>query len=422
MLDIKFIKENVEAVKKNIRDRNVSADVDLVVELYGKKSSLQFDMDRQRSLRNENAKKMKGKMEQEERQKLISEGKELKTKIAAIEEELKMLDKQFSAELGKIPNMSHTASPVGGEDDSVEIKKSGAIREIKFKPRDHVELGSDLDILDFETGARVAGQKFYYLKNEGALLEMALVQYGMRKLYEKGFTPYITPDLARESIVEGIGFNPRGEETNIYTVENTDLCLVGTAEITLGGIHMNSIINEGDLPLKMVGFSHCFRTEAGAAGKASRGLYRVHQFSKLEMFVLCKPAESEAMLEKLRELEEEIYTELGIPYRVLDIATGDLGAQAHKKYDLEAWMPGRGEYGEITSASNCTDYQARRLNIRYKDENGKNQYVHMLNGTAIAVSRVFISIIENYQNEDGSVTIPEVLVPFMGTDRITGKK
>ena len=241
-------------------------------------------------------------------------------------------------------------------------------------------------------------------------------------MVKKGFTPYLTPDIAKASILEGIGFSPRGAETNIYSIENTEQCLVGTAEITLGGIYRNKVIDENKLPIKMVGFSHCFRTEAGAAGQATKGLYRVHQFSKVEMFIICHPEKSVEMLETLRSIEEELYQSLGIPYHVLNIATGDLGNPAYKKYDLEAWMPGRGGYGEITSTSNCTDFQSRRLNIKFKDKEGKRTIAHMLNGTVVAVPRVIISILENFQNEDGSVTIPKVLVPYTGFEKIERKK
>jgi seryl-tRNA synthetase len=423
MLDIKFVKENLDLVQENIKKRHVKADAKIVVELYNKKNNLQIDLDNLRSKKNENSQKMKSKLEQDERNRLIEEGKELKEKIAKLEEEQKVVNEEYHIEAMKLPNMTHPTSPYGLTDkDSKELKKVGEIKNFSFKPKDHATLGVDLDIIDFEAGALVSGQKFYYLKNEGAMLELALVQFAMKTLVEKGFTPYLTPDLAKVSILEGIGFNPRGEETNIYSVANSDLCLIGTAEITIGGMYSDKIFDEKELPVKMAGFSHCFRTEAGAAGQATRGIYRVHQFSKVEMFVICKPEESDKTLDTLRSIEEEIYTKLGIPYRVLDIATGDMGGPAYKKYDLEAWMPGRNEYGEITSTSNCTDYQSRRLNIRFKDSEGKNKFVHMLNGTAIAVPRVIISILENNQTEDGRVLIPEVLVPFTGFKEIKKKK
>jgi seryl-tRNA synthetase len=264
----------------------------------------------------------------------------------------------------------------------------------------------------------VTGQKFYYLKNEAALLELALVNYAFDILVKEGFTPVITPDLARSEILDGIGFNPRGNETQIYSIADTDLCLIATAEITLGGMYADVILKEEDLPLKFVGVSHCFRTEAGAAGRESKGLYRVHQFTKVEMFAFTTPEMSEEMHNKFVEYEERLFQGLGIPYRVVDICTGDLGAPAYRKFDLEAWMPGRGEggeYGEVTSTSNCTDYQARRLGIKFKREGEKRPlFVHTLNGTAIAVSRALIAILENYQEADGSVVVPQVLRRYMG--------
>jgi seryl-tRNA synthetase len=332
--------------------------------------------------------------------------------------------------------MAHPDAPVGKEEkDNLEIKKSGKIPEFDFEPADHVKLGLDLDIVDFDSATKVSGTKFYYLKNEGVFLELGLVRYALDILQKKGFTPFITPDIAREEILEGIGFNPRGAESNVYRLEEENTCLVGTAEITLGGYYSNTILPKEKLPLRMAGLSHCFRREAGAAGQFSKGLYRVHQFTKVEMFIFCQPDESERFHEELRLIEEEIFEGLNIPFRVVDTCTGDLGAPAYRKWDLEAWMPGRtslpgrtsvsgrdsGEYGEVTSTSNCTDYQARRLNVRFKDSDGKNKFVHMLNGTAIAVSRAIIAILENFQQADGSVKIPQALVPYCGFDIIRKK-
>ena len=283
-----------------------------------------------------------------------------------------------------------------------------------------MELGQALDIIDFEAGTKVSGVKFYYLKKKAVLLEQALITYGFNILMEMGFIPLSTPDIAKEEILKGIGFNPRGDESNVYAIEDTDTCLVATAEITLGGYHADEILTKEKLPIKYAGISHCFRKEAGAAGQFSKGLYRVHQFNKLEMFIFCLPEDGEKYHQLLREVEEKIFEGLGIPFRVVEICTGDLGAPAYRKWDLEAWMPGRngGEWGEITSASNCTDFQARRLNIRYKDVDGKNKFVYTLNGTAIAISRALIAILENYQMEDGSIKVPDVLVPICGFDKI----
>jgi seryl-tRNA synthetase len=327
------------------------------------------------------------------------------------------------AVLARIPNMSHPDAPVGttAEDNKV-INQWGQPRSFDFPARDHVALAEALDLVDFEAGASVAGQKFYFLKNEAVLLELALIQYALGTLIREGYTPIITPDVARVEVLEGIGFIPRGPEAQIYAIENTDLCLIATAEITLGGMHRDSVLDEARLPLKYVGLSHCFRTEAGAPGRDQRGLYRVHQFTKVEMFAFCTPEQSEALHQELLRIEEQVFQGLGLPYHVIDTCTGDLGGPAYRKYDLEAWMPGRGqkgEYGEVTSTSNCTDYQARRLNIRSKAAGQKGtRLVHTLNGTAVAVTRAILAILENYQQADGSVVVPEVLRPWVGKERI----
>jgi seryl-tRNA synthetase len=296
------------------------------------------------------------------------------------------------------------------------------VRSFDFKPLDHVALGENLKLFDFEAGAKVAGHGFYFLVGDAVLLELALQRYAVDLLLREGFTPMATPDLARDVILEGTGFMPRGPETQIYSIAGTDLSLVATAEITLGGAFHERIFEAEELPLKLCGISHCFRTEAGAHGKATRGLYRVHQFTKVEMFAFTRPEESEAVHQLLLDLECRLFDGLGIPYRVIDTASGDLGGPAFRKFDLEAWMPGRGaagEWGEVTSTSNCTDYQARRLGLRYRRPGEKGtQFVHTLNGTAVAISRAIIAILENHQNADGTVTVPTPLVPWMGKEVI----
>jgi len=419
MLDIKFIRDNLELVRENIAFRGVkSADPDQVVDLYQKRLALQQSLEALRAERNETAQKMKGKLEPEERQKLIDRGRELKEEIAGLETEMEHLAANLEAAARAIPNLTHPEVPKGGEDEGNVLQMIGEPRAFGFEPKDHLALGADLRLIDFESATTVSGAKFYYLLNEGAMLELALINYAMAKLTARGYTPYITPDLARASVLESIGFNPRGEETQVYTVAGSDLCLVGTAEITLGGLLQNRILRKEDLPIRLVGFSHCFRTEAGAHGAFSKGLYRVHQFSKVEMFAFTSPEESEALHAEMRDIEIEIFTELGLPFRVVDIAAGDLGAPAYRKFDLEAWMPSRNGYGEVTSTSNCTDYQSRRLAIRYRDESNATRLVHTLNGTAVAVPRAIIAILENNQQEDGSVVIPQVLRPFMGGQEV----
>jgi seryl-tRNA synthetase len=444
MLDYRFIVENLPAVKKNIADRFMKADADAVAALYHKRTELTTALQGLREKRNTNAAAMKGKLEADARAALIEEGKRLKEEVAQAEAELAQAEQDVEAEARRIPNMAHPDAPVGKEDkDNLEVKRVGTPAVFAYAPKDHTRLGQDLDIIDFDSGTKVSGTKFYYLKNEGVLLELGLVRYALDILQKKGFTPFITPDIAKEEILEGIGFNPRGAESNVYAVEGEGACLVGTAEITLGGYCSNTVFAKDALPLKMAGLSHCFRREAGAAGQFSKGLYRVHQFTKLEMFVCCLPEDSGRIHEELRAIEEEIFAGLEIPFRVVDTCTGDLGAPAYRKWDLEAWMPSRskapalgvsgeaensavtdepiGDWGEVTSTSNCTDYQARRLNVKYKDDDGKNKFVHMLNGTAIAISRAIIAILENFQQEDGSVRLPKALVPYCGFEIIPAK-
>ncbi len=425
MLDYKFIKDNLEAVKQNIINRNMKADADKVVELYDKRTELVTNLQNLQQKRNENAAAMKQKLDNDKRKELIAAGKVIKEEITKVEAETKQIESELEDAARQIPNMVHPDAPVGKLDtENLEVKKVGTPRIFDFEPKDHVQLGESLDIIDFDRGTKVSGPKFYYLKNEAVFLEQALIMYALNTLRKHNFQMFITPDVAKEEILKGIGFNPRGNESNVYSIEEEGTCLVATAEITLGGYHQDEILDKASLPRFYGGLSHCFRREAGAAGQFSKGLYRVHQFDKVEMFAYCTPEQSNQIHEKLRLIEEEIFTGLGLPFHVVDTCTGDLGAPAYRKWDLEAWMPGRngGEYGEVTSTSNCTDYQARRLNIKYKDDDGKNKYVHTLNGTAIAVGRAMLAILENYQNADGSVTIPEVLVPYCGFDKILPKK
>ncbi len=425
MLDLKFVIANLDQVRENCRNRNVPAealeDVDRIAELEVDRRQVLSAVEDVRRRQNEVAQSTGKERDAARRAELIEAGKRLKTDVADQEEQLRRLDDEIKQRLRRIPNLTHPDAPVGRtEDDSVEVKKVGVPRVFDFPVKDHVELGKSLDLIDFETGGKVAGAGFYFLKNDAVLLDLALQQFAIRKLIDRGFTPITTPDLARNSILEGVGFTPRGEETQVYSIEDSDLSLVGTAEITLGGMHADELLDEADLPIKYVGLSHCFRTEAGAAGRASRGLYRVHQFTKVEMFAFSTPEQSDQIHQEMLAIEEDIFNSLGIPYLVLDIATGDLGGPAYRKYDLEAWMPGRGEhgeYGEVTSTSDCTDYQARRLNIRYRPTGQKGtRFVHTLNGTAVAVSRALIAVIENYQRADGRIDVPEALRPWVGKD------
>lgn len=423
MLDPRFIEENAEQIKTNCQNRNVTVDIDRLLELIALRRDKQRELDDLRRRQNETAKAVKKAKSREERMPLIEEGKELKQQVAALEDEFRHIASDAEDLLGQVPNMAHPDAPVGrDESDNREIRVHGEPTSFEFEPKDHVELGALCDVIDFESGAHVAGNNFYFLKNELVFLELALCQFAMKKLHEKGYKPHVTPDLARARILEGTGFIPRGEETQIYSVNDSDLCLIATSEITLGGMLSEKIVDADELPMRLAGLSHCFRTEAGAHGRVSRGLYRVHQFTKVEMFAFARPEDSDALHEEMTGIQEEIFQELDVPYRVVDTCTGDLGGPAYRKYDLEAWMPGRGEkgdWGEVTSVSNCTDYQARRLKARFRREKGaRPELLHTLNGTAIAVSRALIAIMENYQNIDGSIDIPEVLKPLLAFERI----
>lgn len=415
MLDRRYVVENAEAVKQNCQNRGVEPDIDRLVELDAIRRRIAQQTQEYNRQANDFSKQIGKAKDEAEREQLKRQARELRQQKEASQAEHDQVDAEIRQIELVIPNLSHPAAPIGVDDKAnLEIRRGQhEPRELDFQPLDHVDLGAKHDLFDFDAGSKAAGHGFYYLKNNAVLLELALQQYAVQHLVERGFTPVITPDLARNEILQGIGFNPRGPETQIYSIENTDLSLVATAEITLGAMYAGQVLDEDQLPLRLCGISHCFRTEAGAHGKKTRGIYRVHQFTKVEMFAFTTPEQSEAMHEELLDLECEVFDGLEIPYRVVDTATGDLGGPAYRKYDLEAWMPGRGEggeWGEVTSTSNCTDYQARRLNIRYKKKGEKGtHFVHTLNGTAVAVSRAIIAILENGQDTDGGVSYPAVL-------------
>ncbi len=424
MLDRKFIFENADAVKQNCVNRNLSIKVDQLVALETERRSKAQAVQDLNTQANAKSKLIGKAADDEQRESLKTEAKKLRDQKTAGQEELEKIEQQILAIQTLIPNMAHPAAPVGKDDKAnLEITKGKTSpRVFDFEVLDHLDLGQHHDWIDFEGGARTTGAGFYFLKGDLVLLDLALQQFAISTLTQRGFIPMITPDLAHDSVLEGIGFNPRGPETQIYSIEGTNLSLIGTAEITLGGLYSGKTLAEEDLPIKLCGISHCYRTEAGAAGRASRGLYRVHQFTKIEMFAYTLPDQSDAMHEELRQIECDLFDAIGVPYRVVDTATGDLGGPASRKFDLEAWMPGRGEageWGEVTSTSNCTDYQARRLNIRYKKTGEKGtHFVHTLNGTAYALSRALIAILENHQEADRSVIVPEVLRPWVGKDKI----
>ncbi|MCL2005692.1 MAG: serine--tRNA ligase [Planctomycetaceae bacterium] len=421
MLDRKFVLENTEAVKRNCVNRNTAVGVDRFVAREHERKSLQQELEKLQTEANAVSKSIGQATSDSEREAKKEQGRILREQSAEIKEKLDTLETELEEIQRLIPNMSHPDAPVGIDNKQIALGKT-PIPTFDFTPLDHVELGEKLGLIDFEAGARVAGAGFYFLKNEAVLLELALQHYAVNVLIQAGYTPTTTPDLARNDVLQGTGFTPRGPETQIYSIDGTDLSLVATAEIPLGGMLAGQTVDAEALPIRLCGISHCFRTEAGAAGRASRGLYRVHQFTKVEMFAFTLPEQSEAIHREMLEIECKIFDDLGIPYQVIDTATGDLGGPAYRKYDLEAWMPGRGdggEYGEVTSTSNCTDYQARRLNARYRVKGEKGtQLMHTLNGTAIAISRALVAIFELYQRQDGSIVVPEVLRALVGKDVI----
>ncbi len=418
MLDIKYIREHVEEIKTNTKNRLASVDIDQLIKLDQKRLELIAKVDDLRSKLN-----LKGKPSAAE----LTNLKTIKDQEDKFSEELRKTETDLRELLLKVPNSTHPNVKVSDdENDNPVLEVVGEVTKFSFEPKDHVELAEKLDLIDFERAAKVVGAKFYYLKNELALLEFALIQYALEVVTKHGFTPFSTPDLAKQEVLEGLGFSPRGESTQVYNVNDTDLCLIGTAEIAMGGYHMNETLVEADLPKRYVAVSHCFRTEAGSYSKYAKGIFRVHQFTKIEMFQYVLPENAEEAHKELLEIEKEIYKGLEIPFRVIDHCTADLGAPAYRTFDLEAWMPGKpnrdgsmGDWAEITSTSNCTDYQSRALNIKYKSAEGKKNLVYMLNGTAIAISRTLIAIMENNQQPDGSIKIPKVLQKWVGKEVIT---
>lgn len=421
MLDRKFILQNPDLVAQNSARRGVQVDVKSICELEAQRLAALQKSQEFNTQANETSKRIASAKDADERNALIAAGRDLRDKKDAAAAEQSELDARILELQAALPNLTHPSVPDGGEADANELGFGKTPQPtFNFKPVDHLALGEKHDLFDFEGGARVAGSGFYFLRNAAVRLDLALQQFAISFLADRGFTPVTTPDLALTSVLQGTGFNPRGPETQIYSIENTELNLVATAEIPLGGMLSGQILESEKLPIKLCGLSHCFRTEAGAAGRASRGLYRVHQFTKIEMFAFTLPEQSDSVHEEMRELECEIFDSLEVPYRVVDTAAGDLGGPAYRKYDLEAWMPGRGEageWGEVTSTSNCTDYQARRLDVRYKTPGQKGtQYVHTLNGTAVATGRAMIAILENHQRADGSIAVPKILQPWVGQE------
>ncbi len=407
MLGINFIRENQKLVEKSAREKGYDVDIPEIISLDDQRKEILQSVEALRRDRNSLTEQMKGGKPALE---LVEAAKKVKAQLAEIEPKLTAVQDELRQKITRVPNIIFDDVPLGGEEANVEVGKWG---ENKSSGVDHLDYALSRDWVDFERGAKVAGAKFYYLKNGLALLENALLQFGLKKVQEHSFTFMTVPDMVSSKILEGCGFNPRSDkQSDEYYIEGEDLAMIATAEMPLTGYHMDEIIDERDLPLCYAGFSACFRKEAGTYGKHTRGLYRVHQFNKLEMYVFCLPEKSKEMHEKIRAIEEEIWQELGIPYHIISNAAGDLGAPAAKKYDIEYWSPADQKYLELTSCSNCTDFQARSLNIRVRREDGTVEVLHTLNGTAMALSRTMIAVIENYATEGGKLILPEVLRPY----------
>lgn len=409
MLDIRYIRDHADLVQKSADAKRYKVDVKKVLKTDEKKRDLQKQVDELRTKRNAVAAKMKGGKPSPE---LIKQGKEIKTKLADLESQLNDISAELDEGINSLPNVIFDDVPMGGEEDSVPVKFWG---DKKPSGVDHLDYAVSRDWVDFKRGAKVAGSKFYYLKNELALLENALVQYGIAKVTAEGFHYMTVPHMVNGRVFAGTGFAPRtSDQSDEYFIENEDLGLIATAEMSITGYHMDEIIDEKDLPLFYAGYSPCYRKEAGAAGKHTRGLFRVHQFNKLEMYAFCLPEDSKKIHEKIRGVEEEIWQELNIPYRVVNIAAGDLGAPAAKKYDIEYWSPHDQTYRELTSCSNCTDFQANTVNTRVRRADGTVESLHTLNGTAISLARTMVAVIENYATEGGKLTVPTALRPYLG--------
>jgi seryl-tRNA synthetase len=408
MLDIQFIRENPEVIAEKSKQKGYDIDVTQLLGFDKERRELLQQVEDLRRERNELTAQTKGQRPSEEQ---VAKGRDLKDKLAGMEHRLGAIEKEFEALLKQVPNIIPDDTPEGGEENNRAEKTWGQPREDQVK--DHLEWGEERGFIDFERGAKVAGNKFYYLKGDLVRLELAVFQLGLQLAAKYGFTPMTVPHMVNGRAIEGTGFMAKGDEDQIYKVEGEDLHLIATAEIPITGYHADEIIENDKLPLLYVGLSPAYRKEAGAYGKHSRGLYRVHQFEKLELYVFCRPEDSEEWHQKLVRLEEELCQALEIPYRLVRIAAGDLGLSAYKKFDIEYWSPVDKGYRELTSCSNVTDYQARRLNIRYRNEEGRTEFVHSLNGTAAAFSRVCIALIENHQSGGGKLKVPKALQPFM---------
>jgi len=416
MLDLNFIRENSEVVKKACKDKNVQISIDLILDLDKEKRVIQTTIE---GLKAEQNRISRGGAENKE---IFVQAKEIKEKIKSYEPKLEKIEKELKALLLELPNIPFDDVPVGKDDsENIVARKVGEPTKFDFEAKNYMDLGEELDLIDTERAAKVAGSRFGYIKGDLALLEFALINLVTETVKEEGFIPVIPPVMLKNQMARGTGYFEAGDETEAYYLPADDMYLTGTSEQSLISMHADETLNEKDLPIRYVGFSTCFRREAGSYGKDTRGILRVHQFDKLEMVIYSTQEQSKQEHELLLQIEEKLMKALDLPYQVINICTGDLGRPAAKKYDIETWLPSEGKYRETHSSSNCTDFQARRLNIRYKDKSNKMQFAHTLNGTAFAIGRILIMIMENYQKEDGSIEVPKALQKYTGFKVIKAK-
>ncbi|MFP4117409.1 MAG: serine--tRNA ligase [Candidatus Woesearchaeota archaeon] len=423
MLDVKFIRENPEIVKKNMKKKfQDTAPVDRLLELDNKRLELMKESQSLRHSRNDLSKSIseaKKSKDEEKAQRLKEEAKAIPDKISGIEAELKKVKEEENGILVTIPNIMHESVPIGKDDsENVEIKRWGEPRKFDFKVRNHVEILEGLGIADFDMSSKTTGNGFYFLKGDLALLNQAMIQFVINFMREKGYT-YVEPPLMLRKKVLDAAMDTESFKDTIYSIEGEDLHLIGTSEYSLLGMHSDQVLRQKDLPKKYFSYSMCFRKEIGSHGINEKGLWRTHQFNKVEQFIFCSPEESYQYYDELLQNSEEVFQQLGLPYRVIECCSGDLATWKAKSCDMEVWRPTTESYGEVTSLTNCTDFQARGLGIRVEKDDGSREVLHTLNNTAIATSRALVGLIENYQEADGSITIPEVLRPYMGKDRIT---
>jgi len=419
MLDIKFIRQNPDKVKEGVREKQIKVDIGQLLKLDKERREALGAIEDIRAQKNKASKEIAKIKKKVQRQKTILEMRKLDKKEEKINKKLKKLDKEFYRLIHQIPNLPLEDVPEGkDEKENVVLREVGKRTEFDFKPKDHLAIGENLGLIDTKRAAKVSGTRFGFLKGEAALLEFALINFGIDVLTKEGFIPVIPPVMIKPEMMWGMGYIERGKE-EMYFIEKDNLLLVGTSEQIIGPMHANEILEEKELPKRYVGFSSCFRREAGSYGKDTKGIFRVHQFDKLEMFSFTHPEKSREEHKLMLSLEEKLMQKLSIPYRVVQMCTGDLGDPAAAKYDIEAWIPSQGRYRETHSTSNCTDFQARRLNIRYRDKKGQLNLVHTLNGTALAMGRMILTVLENYQQKDGTILVPKVLQKYLGFKKIS---